>query len=85
MELGIEDKIPFKDLIRGYGDNFVSDSEGAKVPRHIERWDYMEVFDTDYDAEADYYGGCLHYRWYTCNLEQLFEKMEEMGVIEIEQ
>ena len=50
LELGIEDKIPFKDLIRGYGDDFVSESEGVKVPRHIERWDYMEVFDTDYDA-----------------------------------
>ena len=50
LELGIEDKIPFKDLIRGYGDNFVSNSEGVKVPRHIERWDYMEVFNSDYDA-----------------------------------
>ena len=30
LELGIEDKIPFKDLIRGYGDNFVSNSEGLK-------------------------------------------------------
>ena len=50
LELGIEDNIPFKDLIRGYGDDFVSESEGVKVPRHIERWDYMEVFDSDYDA-----------------------------------
>ena len=47
LELGIEDDIPFNDLIRGY---FVFDSEDLKVPRHIERWDYMEVFDTDYDA-----------------------------------
>ncbi|MDY4525189.1 MAG: JAB domain-containing protein [Treponema sp.] len=50
LELGIEDNIPFKDLIRGYGDDFVSESEGVKVPRHIERWDYMEVFNSDYDA-----------------------------------
>ena len=50
LELGIEDNIPFKDLIRGYGDNFFSESEGVKVPVHIERWEYMEVFDSDYDA-----------------------------------
>lgn len=47
LELGIEDDIPFNDLIRGY---FVFDSEDLKVPRHIEHWDYMEVFDSDYDA-----------------------------------
>lgn len=47
LELGIEDDIPFNDLIRGY---FVFDSEDLKVPRHIEHWDYMKVFDSDYDA-----------------------------------
>lgn len=56
---------------------------------NISHEDYCKLWDacvdTDYDAEADYYGGCLHYRWYTCNLEQLFDKMEELGVIEIEQ
>ena len=55
---------------------------------NISHEDYRKLWDAcvdeDYDAEADYYGGCLHYRWYTCNLEKLFEKMEEMGVIEID-
>ena len=50
LYLGIEGKIPFKDLIRGYGDNFVFENENLKVPAHIERWEYMEVFDSDYDA-----------------------------------
>lgn len=54
---------------------------------NISHDDYRKLWDacvdTDCDAEADYYGGCLHYRWYICNLEQLFNKMEEMGVIEV--
>ena len=53
---------------------------------NISKQQYAQLWercvDTDSDAEADYYGGCMHYRWYTCDLKYLFEKMEEMGVIE---
>ena len=33
-------------------------------------------------SEPDYYGGCMRYKYYYCNLESLFKMMEEMNIIE---
>ena len=63
----------FDNLVKFYCPN-ISQQDYARL------WD--RCVDTDSDAEADYYGGCMHYRWYTCDLKCLFKVMEEMGVIE---
>lgn len=42
---------------------------------------YNEVVSTDESYESDYYGGCVTYRYHVCNLEKVYNKLKEMGMI----
>lgn len=49
---------------------------------------YKEIFDScvyiDYDEDHDYYGGCVEYEMYVCDIETLFDKLKEMNLLEID-
>ena len=63
----------FDNIVKFYCPN-ISDQQYTQL------WDMC--VDTDSVDEGDYYGGCMHYSWYICNLKYLFKKMEEMEIIE---
>ncbi len=40
---------------------------------------YNETVSTEEYSECDYYGGCVNYARFVCNLEKLYEMLDEMG------